>query len=133
MRPLPILAAAAAYWLLGALWYSALFAGAWTRGLQAQGIALKDPTPAQLRRKLTLTFVATLATATAMAWLLSLCDVTTVGEAAPIGLVAGLGLGGAALAVAYTWESKPLAVYLVDASYHALGPTVVAIILGAWA
>lgn len=131
MRPLPILAAAAAYWLLGALWYSTLFAGIWTRGLEAHGISLAEPTPGQMRVKLGLTFVATLATATAMAWLLSTMGITSAPAALPVGTVAGLGFGAAALAVAYTWESKPLALYFVDASYHTLGPIVVAGVLGA--
>jgi hypothetical protein len=117
---------------MGALWYSILFAGVWSRGLQAQGITLPEPTPAQLTVKLALTLVANVAAAVALAWLLTAVGATSVRSALPVGLLVGVGFGGTALGVAYTWESKPVSVYLVDAAYHALGPTVMAVILGAW-
>lgn len=132
MNPLAILVAAAAYWVLGSLWYSMLFSEIWSKGLEAQGITIKEPTSGQLRTKMLLTFVSNLAAAAALAWILNLIGVESVGAAVPVGIVAGLGLGGSAIGVAYTWESKRAPVFLVDAGYHTVGCTIAAVILGAW-
>ena len=52
-----VFVSAAAYWLLGALWYSVLTGNAWENELRKQGITIKDPTKKELIRKLALSFL----------------------------------------------------------------------------
>jgi hypothetical protein len=132
MRILPVLVAAAVYWILGALWYSALFGGIWSRGLEKQGVKLAEPSGKQLAVKLVTTFAATFVAASAMGWLVSRAGISGLHPGLAFGFAIGCGASAVALAIAYTWESKPVSSYLVDASYHLVGITAAAGILAAW-
>lgn len=132
MRPFPIIAAAAAYWMLGALWYSVFFAEVWSKGLAAQGIKLPAPSPGQLRAKLAQTFAANLVAATSLAGLLACVGTATLTPGLTVATLAGIGFGATSLAVAYTWEGKPFRVFLVDASYNAVGAMLAGLILILW-
>ena len=129
---LPVLVAAAAYWALGALWYSVLFGGIWSKGLSSQGIKLAKPTKGEMTSRFIGAFVANLVTAIAVAWIIQATGTQDSMRAVKIGLLAGVGFVGMALASAYAWESKPLANLLVDASYHTLGVILCAVIVTAW-
>lgn len=128
----PILVAAAAYWLLGALWYSAIFGGIWSKGLEQQGIKLAKPTKGEMATKFIGTFVANLVVVIAVAWLVDAVHLVRLVGAVKLGLLLGVGISGMALATAYSWENKPLSNLLVDASYHTLGPIVAAAIVLSW-
>ncbi len=132
MNPLPIVLGAMLYWVLGALWYSALFGGVWAAGLAAQGIQVPEPTRARLTGKLVQTFFANVVTAAAVAALCGMAASTSVGSGLLLGVVAGIGVAATSLAVAYTWESKPMKVFAVDASYHVLGTTICAVVVSLW-
>ncbi|HXG45660.1 MAG TPA: DUF1761 domain-containing protein [Gemmatimonadales bacterium] len=131
-RLVPVLASAAAYWALGALWYSLVFGGVWAAGLAAHGIEIPHPTPRQVGLKLALTFVANVIAASVMGWLVDRVDAATFSGGALVGLLTGTGLAATGLAVAYTWENKPVQLYLVDAGYHVAGLTLLGGILAAW-
>ena len=55
MKWLAILCAGAAYWVLGALWYSKLFSKPWVQAIEQHGIKLQ---PGGMAMKLIVTFVA---------------------------------------------------------------------------
>lgn len=129
---LPILVATAAYWLLGALWYSALFAGVWSKGLEKQGVKLAKLSKGEMITKYVGTFVANLVVVIAVAWLVDAVHLVRLVGAVKLGLLLGVGISGMALAVSYSWEGKPLGNLLVDGSYHTLGPIVAAVIVLAW-
>ena len=129
---LPILVAAAAYWLLGVLWYSVLFGGLWSRGLEKQGVKLAKPSRGEMVTKFIGSFVANLVVVIAIAWLVDALHLVRFVGAVKLGLLLGVGVSGMALATSYSWESKPLTNLLVDASYHTVGPIVAAVIVLAW-
>ena len=56
MNWLAILCAGAAYWILGALWYSKLFSKPWVQAIEQHGIKLQ---PGGMAMKLIVTFIAT--------------------------------------------------------------------------
>jgi len=132
MNWLAVVAAGVAYWLLGALWYSVLFGKVWAAGLEQQGVKLPSPTRSQLMTKFLGTFVANLVTATVLGHLVRATLSDSVLDAVHLGLAVGLGIAGMALAVAYTWESKPFKVFAIDAAYHLLGCVACALILTFW-
>lgn len=130
MNWLAVLVAALAYWFLGALWYSALFGKVWASGLEQQGVKILAPTKSQMMTKLLVTFVANLVAVHAIAYLLRGASGAQAG--ATLGAVVGLGIAATTLAVAYSWESKPLKNFVVDASYHLLGCVIAGVILAVW-
>lgn len=132
MNWLAVLVAGVAYWLLGMLWYSVLFGKIWSAGLEQQGVKLQEPTKPQLVTKLVATFVANLLTATVIGHFVRATEVASLLGAVHVGAALGLGVAGMALAVAYTWESKPVKVWVIDAAYHLLGCTACAVILTYW-
>ena len=132
LHALPLFVSAVAYWLLGALWFSVLFGGIWSRGLESQGITITKPTTPELTRKFVGTFVANLATAIAIGEVESVAGIGSVVSAVQLGLVLGIGVAGMALAVSYTWEGKPRANFLIDASYHVLGVIICSVTLALW-
>jgi hypothetical protein len=132
MNWLAVIVAGVADWLLGALWYSALFGKIWAAGLEQQGVKLQKPSQPQLMTKLAGNFVANLLTATVIGHLVLATAVASLLGAVHLGAALGLGVAGMALAVAYTWESKPVKVWAIDAAYHLLGCIACAVILACW-
>ena len=132
LHALPLFVSAVVYWILGALWFSVLFGGVWSRGLESQGIKINKPSTGELWKKFLGTFVANLATAIAVSEIVGVAHITSLLDALQLGLLLGIGVAAMALAVSYTWEGKPRANFLVDASYHTLGVTACAVILTCW-
>jgi hypothetical protein len=132
MSILPIVVGAVAYWALGALWYSVLFGKTWSAGLEAQGIKLPEPTPAQMRLKLALTFVGNLGATVALSWFLHRLWPNTMLGALRVGFIAGAGIAATALAVCYAWESKARENLTIDAGFHTVGLMVAAAIVYAF-
>ena len=123
-----IAAAAASMFLLGGLWYSPLlFAKAWQCAA-----ALSDADLAA--RKLPVVFglsafVAVVA-ATTLAFFIGADAGVAFGAAA--GAAAGVAWVAAGMAITYLFERRPLALWLIDAGYHAVAFTIMGAILGAW-
>ena len=132
MRALPVFAAGAVYWILGALWYSTLFGKVWGAGLEAQGLKVPQPSGGQLAAKLILTFAANLAAAAALAMMLANIAPASPAAAIELGLIAAAGVAATSIGIAYTWEGKATSVYLVDAGYHLVGLPGCALILALW-
>jgi hypothetical protein len=132
LSPLPLLVSAAAYWILGALWYSALFGGIWSRGLESQGITVPKPSSGEIARKFVGTFVANLVTVIAVGWVINATGTSNLAGAVNVGLLLGGAVTAMGLAVSYTWEGKPRANFLIDASYHTAGTVACAVILTVW-
>jgi uncharacterized protein DUF1761 len=129
---LAVVVAAAAAWILGALWYSpALFARQW--------MAAHSYTPekiATMRQGMAKTYAISFVCMLVMAWVLAvfidrmgilsalggvkLGGITWLGFAATIGLMANL------------YSDKPLAAYLIDAGYQLVYLVVMGIILAVW-
>ena len=132
LHALPLFVSAVAYWLLGALWFSVLFGGIWSRGLESQGITINKPSGGGLWKKFIGTFVANLGTAIAVSEIVGVTHITSFVDALQLGLLLGIGVAAMALAVSYTWEGKPRANFLIDASYHTVGVMACAVILTCW-
>ncbi|HTQ80986.1 MAG TPA: DUF1761 domain-containing protein [Thermoanaerobaculia bacterium] len=132
MNWLAVLVAALAYWFLGAIWYSALFGKVWASGLEQQGIKIQAPTKSQMITKLVVTLVANLVTAVAIGHLAWRQNLTSAIGGVHLGLITGIGIAATTLAVAYSWESKPMKNLVIDSLYHLLGCIIVAVILAVW-
>ena len=124
---LAILVAALSSFVLGGLWYSALFAKPWQA---AAGVS-----DAQMRR-------GNKALMFGGAFLLSLVQATvfaffegpnaTLAFGAAVGLAAGLCWVSAGIAMTYIFERRSLTLTLINSGYATLQFTLIGAILGAW-
>ncbi|HYJ37303.1 MAG TPA: DUF1761 domain-containing protein, partial [Chitinophagaceae bacterium] len=49
-----------------------------------------------------------------------------------LGLLCGIGFAGVAMAIAYTWESRPAKLQMIDMGYAIVGITLCGMIIAAW-
>ncbi len=129
---LPILVAALAAFLIGALWYSpVLFAKAWVRanGYTPEKLAAMQ---ANAGRAYAGSFVAFLVMASVLGLLLRHIGADSIADGAGWGFHAWLGF---ALPIGFTanlYSDKPAAAFLIDAGYQLVYMTVMGAILGSW-
>ncbi|MGH2568516.1 MAG: DUF1761 domain-containing protein [Bacteroidota bacterium] len=129
---LAVLAAAVAYFLLGALWYSALFWDIRTKALEAQGVILKEPSKREAAQKLLLTFLAGLVASFGMAYLIYWTGSHRFTSGLALGLAVGLCFGATGIGVSYLRESRPLKLIIIDSGYQVVGITMIGIVLSVW-
>ena len=122
---LAVLAAAASSFLLGGIWYAALFKKAHMR---AAGL-----TEEQAAKNLPLVFGGSflLALVGALAFAFFIGPVG-VAEATMYGFTAGLCWVADSFGVNYLFERRPLTLWLINGGYHTLQYTLIGLILGAW-
>lgn len=124
ISPLAVLAAAAATFVIGGLWYSVLFAKPWQK---AGGLSDKDT-----RRGVARVFIGSALLAIIMAASLA----AFIGsEGTVFGLFAGLAAGitwvAAALGINYLFERRSLRLWLINAGYNVITFGVMGVIIGA--
>ena len=129
MNWIAVICAAAVYWIIGAIWYMALFGKVWAAGIQQHGVKLQ---PSGMGPKMIGNFLCNLVAAAIMARLIARTGITELGYGLKLGAGVGLGFSATALTIQYLWESKPFKVWLVDASYHFVGCIALGGILAVW-
>lgn len=129
MNWLAIICAAAAYWIIGAIWYMALFGRIWRAGIEQQGIKIEQ---SGMGAKMIGNFLCNLVAAVIMARLIARTGIAEIGYGLKLGVGVGLGFSAVALTIQYLWESKPFKVWLIDASHHVVGCAALGAILALW-
>jgi hypothetical protein len=124
-----VICAAAAYWIIGATWYMALFGKTWAAAIERHGVKLER---GGMVAKMIGNFLCNLVAATIMARLIGRTGITELGYGLKLGAGVGLGFCATALTVQYLWESKPFKVWLIDASHHFFGCIALGGILAVW-
>ena len=128
---LAVLAATAALYVLGGLWYSpALFGPRWRAGVGFVPGEGWKPGPVLYLAPLAGCFVTSLATAL----LVAVTDAHSAMDGIVLGLIVGLGYGAAIAGVDATAPShpRPGALALIVGTYWTVGLTMVAVILSVW-
>jgi hypothetical protein len=124
---LAVIAAAASSFVLGGVWYSALFAKQWQT---AAGLSDAQIKAGNMPLIFGGSFVLALIAAASFAVFLGPeVDAMT---GALYGLTAGLCWVAASFGVNYLFERKSLALFLINGGYHTLQFTLIGLILGAW-
>jgi len=128
---LAVVVAAAASWILGAIWYAALFGKAWGR-LHA----FSDEKMQQLSRRMGVSFatyfVTDLVLAAGVSLVVGATGAAGIVEGVLLGLVLGVGLSAAQVLQIYVSVGHPSALYLIDAAKGVASVVVVSLILAAW-
>jgi fluoride ion exporter CrcB/FEX len=128
----PVLVSGVAYWLIGSLWYSALFGKTWAKELTKLGIKIKEPKKKELISKILVTFFLNLLGAFAVAIVVKALQITTLPAAIALGLTLGVCFTATTLGVCYLWESRSWKLTLIDITYPILGILASSIILTLW-
>ena len=129
MNWLAIICAAAAYWIIGAIWYMALFGKIWAAGIQQHGVKLQQ---GGMGAKLIGNFIANLVASIIMARLIQRIGTPDLMHGLRLGAGMGIGFSATALTIQYLWESKPFKIWLIDVSYHFFGCIALGAILAVW-
>jgi len=129
MNWLAVICAAAAYWVIGAIWYMALFGKIWAAGIEQHGIKLQR---GGMGAKMLGNFLCNFVAAAIMARLIARTGIGELGYGLKLGAGIGLGFSATALTIQYLWESKPFKVWMVDVSHHVVGCIVAGGILAVW-
>ncbi|MBJ8345994.1 DUF1761 domain-containing protein [Antrihabitans sp. YC2-6] len=124
VNPLAIVLGALSVFVIGGIWYSALFAKPWQR---AAGV-----TDAELQTGAARIFLGAAAFSLVIAATMA-PFIGTEGPAfgAAAGAAAGVGWVGCALGIVYLFERRSLALLLIDAGYFAVAFTAMGAIIGA--
>ena len=129
MNWIAVVCAAAAYWLIGVIWYVALFGKIWAAGVQEHGVKLEQ---SGMGSKMVGNFLCNLVAAFIMQRLIARTGIADLGHGLKLGAGVGLGFSATALTIQYLWESKPFKVWLIDGSYHFVGCLALGAILAVW-
>jgi hypothetical protein len=135
MNWIPIICAAAAYWVIGAIWYMALFGKIWAAGLKEQGVDLQKSAMARkggMAASMIGNFLCNLVAALIMSRLIARTGIADLGHGLKLGAGVGAGFSATALTIQYLWESKPFKVWLIDASHNFFGCVAIGGILAVW-
>jgi hypothetical protein len=132
IHALPVLVAAVAAFVLGALWYSpALFAKAW---VGAHGYT--DEQIARMRagaaRSYTISFACFLVMAASMALLVARVQPVGVLGGIKLGALIGLGFAAAVSLTTNVYSDKRFAAWAIDAGYQVVYLTLMGVILTVW-
>lgn len=127
-----VAAAAVVFFIIGSLWFSALFQSMWVEELKEHDVKLKNHDSAVLRTKMILTFVSNYIASYAVAFLVIMTDSVTAHSGFMLGTIAAIGFIATAIASVFIWENRSLRLFLIDAGYPAVGIIVASMILSVW-
>ena len=105
MNWLAIVCAGLAYWLLGAVWYSALFSKAWRSAVEQHGVKLGQPNQSGMGAKLIVTLICNLIAAIVLARVIHQLHGVDLLRGLKIGAGVGVGFCATALTMTYLWQS----------------------------
>ena len=128
---LAVLVGAIAYFMLGAVWYSALFGKKW---ITYQNINTADPDFKKGTAVImTTSFFLMLLAAIGLAMLVERLNLQGgVLSGIKLGVATGLFFSATAISITYLYTKKPLALHFIDGLYHVTGQVLAAIILCLW-
>ena len=129
---LAVAVAALAYFILGSLWFAAIFGKLWIQEVEKIGIRINKPTKGQMTQKMIQTLVGNFIIVVAVAYVVFVAGSVTWQNGLKLGLICGIGFAVAVMLVAYTWESRSYKLIAIDAGYPLVGIVMAAIILSVW-
>jgi Protein of unknown function (DUF1761) len=106
MNWLAIVCAGLAYWLLGAVWYSALFSKAWRSAIEQHGVKLGQPNQSGMGTKLIVTLVCNLIAALVLARVIHQLHGVNLLRGVKIGAGVGIGFCATALTMTYVCNRR---------------------------
>jgi hypothetical protein len=122
-----VVAAALSSFVLGGVWYAALFAKPWQAAAGLTDAQVQGGDKAMIFGG---SFVLSLIAAASFAVFLG--PRVTLMQGTLYGFTAGLCWVAASLGISYLFERRPLTLFLINGGYHVLQFTLIGAILGGW-
>lgn len=125
-----VLAAALAYFLLGAIWYTALFGKKWqsyNSAVMANPDAKKGAATIMV-----ISFLMMFVCAFGLALIITRLDVSGWLSGLKIGIITGICFSATAIHISYMYEKRPLGLHLINGLYNVAGNVIAAIIISCW-
>ncbi|NOT06604.1 MAG: DUF1761 domain-containing protein [Gemmatimonadales bacterium] len=128
---LAIVVAGLAAFVIGALWYTALFGKQW---LAAQNFTPEQMAAAQkdMAKTYGISVVCYIVMAFVLSVLIGNLDIVSAGTGAKLGALCWLGFAATIGLTASLYGGKSIKIYYIDAAYQLVFMTVMGAILGAW-
>ena len=124
-----VFVSALAYWILGAVWYGALFNKPWMALEQMTVERMKSMNPVM---PYVITFVLDLLIAFVLAQLCTWRNANTAARGAALGILLWIGLVGPVAYTNYMFEMRPMQLFAINEFYSLVGLFLMGLILGAW-
>ena len=127
---LAVLVAGLAYFILGALWYTALFGKKW----QSYNSALiADPNAKKGAGGIMfLSLILMLICAFGLALIVTRLNVSGWMSGLKLGIITGVCFAATAVHISYLYEKRPLGLHLINGLYNVAGNIIAAIIITCW-
>jgi surface polysaccharide O-acyltransferase-like enzyme len=124
-----VVVAAIAYWILGGIWYAALFGKSW--------VALEGITDAQMKNAnpvlpYVITIILNLLIAYSLAQICIWRNANTIGRGASVGVLLWIGFVGPVTFTTYMYELRPWQLFAINQFFPLFGFMLMGAILGAW-
>ncbi len=124
-----VFVSALAYWILGAVWYGALFNKPWMALEQMTVERMKSMNPVM---PYVITFVLDLLIAFVLAQICTWRNANTAARGAALGILLWIGLVGPVAYTNYMFEMRPMQLFAINEFYSLAGLFLMGLILGAW-
>ena len=125
-----VLAAALAYFLLGAIWYTALFGKKW-QSYNSAVMATPDAKKGAAT-VMVISFLMMFVCAFGLALIITRLDVSGWLSGLKIGIITGICFSATAIHISYMYEKRPLGLHLINGLYNVAGNVIAAIIISCW-
>ncbi len=124
-----VVVSAVAYWLVGALWFGALFGHRW---MALEGITMGQGRTANPALPYVISFALDLLMAFVLAQLCLWRNAGTAGRGAAVGVLLWIGIVGPIVGTTYMYEMRPKELFAINEFYPLVGLCLMGVILGAW-
>jgi hypothetical protein len=127
---LAVLVASVAYFLVGAIWYSALFRNAW---IKSSGVNTTDPNMKKGVGVMFLTsFILMIVACLGIALFMTKITQLNWMSGLKVGLIVGVCFCATAISNSYLYEKRPTTLHIINDLYNIVGCSVAGIIISVW-
>ena len=129
---LPVLVSAVAVFVLGALWYTALFSKPWVASRRYTDEQMAEMKKQGMAKALVWNFVANVVTCAAFSILVAYLNLHSAMQGAKLGVLLWLGFAAAILLVHNLYSIVKASGFMIDAAYQLVAFVVIGVILASW-
>jgi surface polysaccharide O-acyltransferase-like enzyme len=124
-----VFVSALAYWILGAVWYGALFNKPW---MALENISMEQAKTMNPVLPYVVTFVLNLLIVFVLAQICIWRGANTAARGAALGILLWIGFVGPVTFTTYMYEMRPMQLFAINQFYPLVGFCLIGAILGAW-
>jgi len=124
-----VIVAAVAYWILGGIWYGALFSKQW---MALENISMDQAKSMNPILPYVITMILNVLIAYSLAQICIWRNANTIGRGASVGVLLWIGFVGPITFTTYMYEMRPKELFAINEFYPLAGMVMMGAIIGAW-